>query len=91
MNHIEKIFVDTGDMKTQNNHFLVKTGTGLLLPLVKRLVNRQFKLIEKLNPVNQASVAALWPCTTMHGNPSDAPTVSLIKQTLFKDILQQQQ
>ena len=55
MNHIEKIFVDTGDMKTQNNHFLVKTGTGL--PLVKRLVNRQFKLIVKLNPVHQGSMA----------------------------------
>ena len=25
MNRIEKIFVDTGDMKTQNNRFLVKT------------------------------------------------------------------
>ena len=91
MNHIEKIFVDTGDMKTQNNRFLVKTGTGLPLPAVTRLVNRQFKLIVKLNPVNQGSVAALWPCTTMHGNTSDAPTMSLTNQTLFKDILQQQQ
>ena len=48
-------FVDTGDMKTPSNHFLVKTGTGL--PPVTGLVNRQFKLIVKLNPVNQGSVA----------------------------------
>ena len=29
MNCIEKSFVDKGDMKTPNNHFLVKTGSGL--------------------------------------------------------------
>ena len=50
MNSIEKIFVDTEDMKTLNNHFLVKTGMGAAP--VTGLVNRQFKLILKLNPVN---------------------------------------
>ena len=35
MNRIEKIFVDTGDLKTPNYRFLVKTGIGL--PPVKLL------------------------------------------------------
>ena len=43
MNHIGKIFVDTRDMKMPNNHFLVTTGIGL--PPVTGLVNRQFKMI----------------------------------------------
>ena len=43
MNRIKKIFVDTGNMKTPNNHFLVKTGMGAAP--VTGLVNRQFKLI----------------------------------------------
>ena len=42
-------------MKTPNNYFLVKTGIGL--PPVTGLVNRQFKLILKLNPVNKGNVA----------------------------------
>ena len=58
MNHIEKIFVDTGNMKTLNIHFFVKTGTGL--PPVTGLVNRQFKLILKLNPVIQGNVAVYY-------------------------------
>ena len=55
MNRIEKIFVDTGDMKTPNNHFLVKTRSGL--PPLTGLVNRQFKMIVKLNPINEGTVA----------------------------------
>ena len=54
MNRIEKIFVDTGNLKTPNSHFLVKAGIGL--PPVTGLVNRQFKLILKLNPVNQGNL-----------------------------------
>ena len=55
MNRIEKNFVDKGDMKTLNNHFLAKTGSGLS-PLTG-LVNRQFKMIVKLNPINEGTVA----------------------------------
>ena len=51
ISRIEKIFVDTGNMKTPSNHILVKTEIGL--PPVTWLVNRQFKMIVKLNPVNQ--------------------------------------
>ena len=54
MRPIEKIFVDTGNMRTPNNQFLVKTGSGLA-PLTG-LVNRQFKLIFKLNPSNHEAV-----------------------------------
>ena len=68
MNRIEKIFVDTGDMKMQNNHFLVKTGIGL--PPVTGLVNRQFKLIIKLNPVNQENVALYYDAWEFFRRPN---------------------
>ena len=49
MNRIEKIVVK-GDLKTQNSHFLVRTGN--VLPPIPALVNRQFKLVTTLNPVS---------------------------------------
>ena len=84
MNHIEKIFVDTGDMKTQNNHFLVKTGTGLPLPAVTRLVNRQFKLIVKLNPVNQGSMALYYDAWEFFCRPKLAPNRELNKANVIQ-------
>ena len=54
MNRIEKAFVDTGKMKTPNNHFLVKIGMGVA-PIIG-LVNRQIKLIHMLNPVKEDDV-----------------------------------
>ena len=85
MNRIEKIVVEIGDVKTPNNHYLVKTGRGF--PPITGLVNRQFKLVVTLNPV----VRELLLCTLMRGISFGTPTVSLTKQQSWKDILQQPQ
>ena len=82
MNHIEKIFVDTGE--TPNNHFLVKPGIGL--PPVTGLVNRQFKLIYKLNPVNQGNVALYYDAWEFFRRPNR----ELNKAKIMEGYLQKQ-
>ena len=67
MTRIEKIVVDKGDLKTPNNHYLVKTGRGL--PPITGLVNRQFKLVMTLNPVTQGPIALYSDAWDFFRNP----------------------
>ena len=68
MNRIEKIFVDKGDLKTPNNHFLVKTGN--LAPPFTALANRQFKIVAALNPVKMGSIALWFKTWDFFRNPN---------------------
>ena len=68
MTRIERIVVDKGDLKTPNNHYLVKTGRGL--PQITGLVNSQFKLVMTLNPVNQGTIALYYVAWDFFRNPN---------------------
>ena len=68
MNRIEKIFLARGDLKSPNNHFLVRTGNPM--PPATGLRNRQFKLVSSLNPIKMGNIALWFEAWDFYRNPN---------------------